>query len=273
MARLSRHPFETFSRNLSKARGIVRLQFYVEDLFLTGGQESLGRIQKFVDEIMKGLLGPTGVQELIQTHLAPVLEARFKTMDPKETEKQLEAWVVRLTPIAVEIQSVVDDIQAATKHGLLEQALVATTSALEVYISDVTRDAIRRNVFIQRRFATQMVDRLTYRYSFYDVGAVQAHVRLLLGRDILTDKTTRRRLDRLLAYRNLIAHRAGLVDRAFKTRTGYGGRVGLPVKISREEVEQAIAFVEDMAANVEITLRAARAPRRRRTRRRAVRPN
>src|SRR3990172_7981725 len=105
MARLSRQPHETFSRNLRKARGLVRLQFYVEDLFLTGGQESLGRIQKFADELMGGLLGPTGVQELIQTHLAPVLEARFKAMDPKEIEKQLEAWVARLTPMAAEIQA------------------------------------------------------------------------------------------------------------------------------------------------------------------------
>ena len=81
MARLSRQPFETFGRNLRKACGLVRLQFYVEDLFLTGGQESLGRLQKFADEVMGGLLGPTGVQELIQTHLAQVLEAKFKAMD------------------------------------------------------------------------------------------------------------------------------------------------------------------------------------------------
>lgn len=59
------------------------------------------------------------------------------------------------------------------------------------------------------------------------------------------------RFKKILRYRHLIVHRAGIVDRIFAKRTGYKGRIGDPVHLTNAFVDESLCFILGLAREIQ----------------------
>lgn len=291
MAKLSKQASRTFEYNMKKARGLVRLQFYAEDLLRTGGRESLGKFMQFLADMMASFgledildlprLIEGEISPIIQEKLGPMLEERFANLDEEKLQKAAEEFERKLAPRIPELKALTEELVLAIERVLLEQALVTAVTALEVYLYDVTIEAVAKNMYIQRRFTGRLQERFSYKalleargdlglalgrvvadsYSFYKPDSLAKHLSILMGDSApMKDYVDKAEFMRILALRNLVVHRAGIVDKEFKERTGYKGRTGSPVSIARAAVEGAMAFAVRLAKQVQEGLEHLRAP-------------
>ncbi len=282
MARITKAALRNFNINIMKARGLIRFQFYAEDFLETGGKESLGKLMAFLGDMMASLgledfldfhgLIEGKIAPIVERELGPILEKRFASIDQERLERAAKELEAKLLPRLKEFRAIVDEILIVVERVMLEQALVAIVTAFEVYLRDVTVDAVAQNKFLRARFTQQLRERLRYEvvaeagenlalasatvvadsYNFYLPESVTKHLKTLLGPKAppwdLKDQET---FAHILAFRNLIVHRGGIVDRDFKRRTGYKGKLGEPVLMKREFVEQALQFVASIASTTQ----------------------
>ena len=282
LANDSKTPWRDFDYNLRKARGLVRLQFYADDLFRTGGKESFGKLTSFLADLMVSFgfedllnfedLIRGKVSPIIEKELGPIIAARFTTLDEKKLDAAAKEFERRVLPRVEEIRAIIEEIALVVERVLLEQALVTAVTALEVYLKDVTTEVVARNRFLEKRFSRQLHNSLRYRdvtnagwdsglaagkvvgesYDFYDPKSVAKHLRTLLGEKApLRDTREQSEFARILAYRHLIVHRAGIVSRQFRQQTGYRGSLDEPVAIRREFVEQGLRLVLNVGNKVQ----------------------
>jgi uncharacterized protein YutE (UPF0331/DUF86 family) len=62
-------------------------------------------------------------------------------------------------------------------------------------------------------------------------------------------------LKRMIDYRNLIIHQSGIVDQEFAIKTGYKGKKGETVELTREMVEEWMRLVNDLAERIDAEIR------------------
>jgi hypothetical protein len=209
---------------------------------------------------------------LIEKELAPKLEAKFKMIPQEQLEKAGKEWLEKNEDNFRQFERIVKQLLLAIENVLLEQAIVTAVTALEVYVHDATVEVVARNVFMQKRFTTQIHAKLDYQavlnsnrdlglslgrvaagsYEYHNAKSLGRHMNILLGRrNPLTKKSDISRFDAILAYRHLIVHRAGIVDRVFAVKTGYKGRQGKPVRLSRQFVNQTLDFIQNIGRNMQ----------------------
>ena len=282
MSKISRGHYNTFQENILVARGFVKIQFYLEDLLKTGGKASVGVLQSFANELMEAAgLGKGGLETLARERLGPDIDAKLKSLDKRVIQKQVDAF---LRKNRARLQSMVNTIHAANlalERGLTLQAIVVASSAFEAYVEDTIVEAIASNSYIRTRFQNDAERNLSFHdikssdfdaylaigraslraYDTADANRVRALLEKCIGNKVTTleggGASTYRRL---LAYRNLVAHRAGIVDEPFRRATGYKGALGQPVVLSREFVESALTFFDELGTEVQIKLEAQKAP-------------
>lgn len=290
MAKLSKEPWKVFEYNMNKAFGLVMLQFYGDDLIRTGGKESIGKLMDFTGQMFKafGITEYDNLQDmiekeiapLIQKELAPKLEAKFSMIPQEQLEKAGKEWLEKNEDNIKQFERIMKQLLLAIENVLLEQAIVTAVTALEVYVHDVTVEAVARNVFMQKRFTTQLHAKLDYKavlnsnrdlglslgrvaarsYEYHNSKSLGRHMSILLRkRNPLTNKNDISRFETILAYRHLIVHRAGIVDRTFAVQTGYKGRQGKPVRLSRQFVKQTLDFMYSIGKNMQDGLSCQRA--------------
>lgn len=208
------------------------------------------------------------------------VEAELKSIGKEELGRMAEIMVADLKPKMEEAMVTIGEVQAAVEKGLLQQSIVIAVSALEVYLHDVTVETVSKYRYIEQRFTPQLSEKFDYNhlrradhdvrravgeaagesYHFYDPRSVRRHLRTLLNREPrISSQADLKRLRSIVAYRNLVAHRAGKIDNVFKKGTGHKGRVGSIVDISQKLVEDALIFVEDIATDVQEGLEEQRA--------------
>lgn len=96
---------------------------------------------------------------------------------------------------------------------------------------------------------------------FYDVESLSNHFKRLLGKDLLPYKSPQRLgLKLMIDYRNLIVHQSGIVDQEFVSKTGYKGKKGEPVVLTREMVEEWMKLVNDLAEGIDMEIRSLKEP-------------
>jgi len=268
----------------------MRLQFYAEDLIRTGGKESLGRLMAFIGDLMSSFgfdeimnlpqLIEGRISPILEKELGPIIERRFSALDQRKIEAAAKELEKKLLPKLEEYQAIAEEIGLVIERVMLEQSLVSAVTALEVYLHDVTIEVVAKNRFLSKRFSKTLQERLTYQdvanaggdlglalgmvaadsYDFYSPESIAKHLTTLLGEKApLREPNDRAELARILAFRHLIVHRAGLVDRQFKRRTGYRGNLNEPVAIKREFVERALHCVQTVGAATQTGLEALRA--------------
>jgi hypothetical protein len=282
LAKLSKEPWKVFEYNMNKAFGLVMLQFYGDDLIRTGGKESIGKLMDFTGQMFKafGVTEYDNLQDMIEKEIAPLiekelvpkLEAKFSMIPQERLEKAGKEWLEKNEDNIKQFERIMKQLLLAIENVLLEQAIVTAVTALEVYVHDVTVEAVARNVFMQKRFTTQLHAKLDYKavlnsnrdlglslgrvaagsYEYHNSKSLVRHMGTLLGkRNPLTTKDDSSRFETILAYRHLIVHRAGIVDRTFAVQTGYKGRQGKPVRLSRQFVKQTLDFMYSIGKNIQ----------------------
>lgn len=272
MARISKVPIAAFKENIKIAKGFVKLHFYISDLLSTGGEASIGQLIGFANQMMESFgLGAKTLEKRVE-RVGSEIEFELLSLGEEAIKGMTQSVLTTLRPQLEEAMVTFEEVKAAVETGLLQQSLVIAVSALEVYLHDVTVEAVSKNRYIEQRFTKQLSKKFDYdrlrraghdvrkavgesvgeSYRFYDPKSVRRHLRTLLNRKpTLESQTDLRQFRSIVAYRNLIAHRAGKVDDGFKRATSYRGSVGSCVKIPQKFVEDSLAFAESIAIDVQ----------------------
>lgn len=281
MAKISRGPYRTFQDNLLVAQGFVKIQFYLRDLVTTGGKASVGVLQSLSAELMQVAgFGPGGLEGFVRERVGPEVEARLAAADQKLVQRRINIWLKRNQGRFEEMVRTVKAVSLAYERGLPLQAIVVATSAFEAYVQDAVIEAIASNPYIERRFSFDAERNLCYddvkstdfdahrsvgraalrAYDLTDGNRLKALLEKCTGGKVRTlegEGTTTYR--RLLAYRNLAAHKAGIVDERFKMATDYRGQVGEPVVLRGEFVDSGLRFFQELVEEVQEKLESQRA--------------
>lgn len=290
MARLSKESWNVFEHNMNKAWGLVKLQFYGDDLIRTGGKESIGKLMEFTGQMFKsfGITEHGNLQEIIEDEIAPIIERelvpkwerRFQLVPPEQIEEASKEWLKKNEATLKQFEKVMKQLILAIENVLLEQAMVSAVTALEVYIHDVTTEVVSKNVFMQKRFTSKFHEDLDYKrildsnrdlgkalgrvaaesYEYYNPKSLRKHLAILLGKNAPLDSRAELvRFETILAFRHLIVHRAGIVDQTFANQTNCRNVIGKPVRISRQFVEQTLDFIHIVGEAVQGGLSSQRA--------------
>ena len=285
MVNLSKQAWRVFERNMDKSRGLLKMQFYADDLIRTGGKESIGKLSDFLVDMLStfGLGHYTSMEDMIEKELGPMIErelvpkfeARIADITEEELEAKGEKWLAENEELFEKLKKDFAQLMLVVENVLLEQALVTAVTALEVYVRDVTEEVLAKNVFMQRRFTTELHNNLDFdavlesrrnlglaigkvaagSYRFNDPKNLRSHIDRLVGkRNPLRNPKNLNAFSDVLAYRHLIVHRGGVVDRKFMKATGYKGRVGNPIKLSYPHVESALVLLNDLAKRTQDAL-------------------
>jgi hypothetical protein len=270
---------------MNKSWGLLKMQFYADDLIRTGGKESIGKLSQFIGDMLSsfGLGHYANLQDMVEKELGPVIErelipkfeACFAGIPEKELEAKGEKWLAENAELFERLKKDLEQLMLAVENVLLEQALVTAVTAFEVYVRDVTEEVLSKNVFMQKRFTTELHSNLEYEailesgrnlglaigkvvassYKFNDPKNLRSHIGRLVGRrNPLKNPKNLNAFAEVLAYRHLIVHRGGIVDRKFIRATGYKGRVGRPIKLSYQYVESVLVLLNDLAKRVQDAL-------------------
>jgi hypothetical protein len=283
MAKISRGPYRTFQDNLLVAQGFLKIQFYLRDLLTTGGKASIGVLQSFSTELMEAAgFGPGGLEALIRERIGPEVDARLNAADPNLVQRRINAWLKRNQGRFEEMVRTIKSVSLAYERGLPLQAIVVTTSAFEAYVQDTVVEAIASNAYIEKRFSREAEKILCYddvkssefeahravgraalrAYDLSDAARLRTLLEKCLGSKVRAlegeGSSTYRRL---LAYRNLAAHTAGIVDQRFKIATRYTGPVGEPVILRPGFVVDGLHFFEGLVGEIQDKLEKQRASR------------
>ncbi len=285
MSRLAKKPLKVFHLNMMKARGLARLQFYLDDFLTTGGERTLKRFQDFMNEMISLMFG-FGFDEItkaIQPTIEQFFADRFGDLTEEQMQNEGDVLAERLEPHIASMKEFFEEVDLLRSRVLLEQAVVASVTAFEVFVHDITVSGVKLNPFIEVRFFQELGEKVEYKtlrdagyegreaiglavartIQFGDPGRIRQHFKRMLDRDIILDTSKdRKELRRILAYRNLIAHRSGIVDQKFREQTGYPGQTGEPVRISKNLVERWIDLLSRIAGHIDESIRETKPPRR-----------
>lgn len=285
MVKLSKQAWRVFERNMNKSWGLLKLQFYAEDLIKTGGKESIGKISQFLGDLMSffGMGDYTSFEDMLEKEVVPVLErelipkiqASLDGISEKELEAKGKKWLAENAELFETLKKDFGQLMLAIENVLLEQALVTAVTAFEVYIRDVTEEVVAKNVFMQKRFDAELKCKLNYKaileskrdlglaagrvaadsYDFNNSGNLKNHVTKLVGKNNpLKTKNDLKEFGKVLEYRHLIVHRAGIIDKVFAKNTGYKGPLGKPVKLSRSYVESVLVKLSDLTTKIQAAI-------------------
>jgi len=281
LAKVAKAAYHAFQANITVARGFVELHFMIEDLLERGGQKTIGVMMRLGQRMIK-LAGIDWreIEKLVERQFAVNIEERQRRIGKAELERQAKDVA---SGFASELESIfqrVKPVATAYERGLLEQALVVAVSALETYIYDVTVEATGKNKYLRDGFTSKLHENFRYShlakargdvaaalgeviadsYKFYDVQSTRKHLKVLLrGSTPLDSREIQNLLINLLAYRNLITHNAGIVDKEFKQKTGHRGKVGSPLRLHRDFVSNYIKIAEELVASIQHRLEKTRA--------------
>ena len=283
--KLSKESLIFFNNNINKSWGLIRLQFYAEDLIKRGGKNSIGKMMTFVNDFLNAIWPDSKlnfeehfIKEIaagLEHSIIPQLEEKLASLSEEQITEAVNELEEKYGPKIKELEKILLQLILAVDHVLLEQALVTSVTALEVFVHDVTVEATAKNVFLQKRFTTQLHSNLNYKtiidsnrklncaiglvvadsYDFYKPDSLRKHISTLVGKKTpLSNQADLKRLKMIFNYRHLIIHRAGLVDKKFVQLTGYKGHIGSPVKLKQHFVEDSLNFVTQIACNIQSEL-------------------
>jgi len=278
LASLSKHPIDAFHHNLRKSKSLIRLQFTIDDLLETGGERTFKRYLDILNNVIyRQILGVPfeEITELMEPPIEDAIQKRVESISKEEMEEKAKEAARLLEPFLDEVKVLLEDIDLLRKKVLVEQAVVSAVTALEVYCSDAVSSAVELNGFVEKRFHPELSEKFRYEhlaaeeyegrkalgtvaaslYKFSDVESLSNHFKRLLGKDLLPYNSPQRLgLKLMIDYRNLIVHQSGIVDEEFVSKTGYKGKKGETVVLTREMVEEWMRLVNNLAEGIDMEI-------------------
>ncbi|MBI2183336.1 MAG: hypothetical protein HYU39_00090 [Thaumarchaeota archaeon] len=214
-----------------------------------------------IDKIMNEEM--TNMQRRVEERLAP----KFAALNKEKIEKDLQKL---LMPDMKRWVKVFKDLGLVVGQTLPEQALVLGVSAFEVYMRELTSVIVANNPLVAERFNEEIKAGFTlgilaeYRDDAKRTkGEVVAdtikldpnRLKLVLKRmigweQLFPDQESERFFVRIIESRNLVIHRAGLVDPKFKRVTRYKGSIDHPLKISRKYTIRVLNFLGILGSEI-----------------------
>jgi len=234
----------------------------------------LGGFTDLPNEMMKILgIGEIFTEEMNETmkRVKARIEPIIANMDQDEMKKKIES---KIMPDVKRLAQIFEDLGLVAGRTLPEQALVLGASAFEVYLKDITANIIANSSRIAGRFRQEIktgfnlarleaykndVKRTKGEIAAETVTLEPNRIRLILRRligwdDVFPTKDVERRFVRIVATRNLIIHRAGLIDTKFKRLTGDVALIGEPLDVTRRYSLESLLFLSELAESVELRL-------------------
>jgi hypothetical protein len=267
-------PASAFHESLQIAHGFLRLKFYMQDLLEGGGKNSIQRISALLTELLTGIgLGPVFAE--VTRDAKKKLKKRSTGTLEGEMPARVEAWMDQNSAEIVNYIRDTLEIKLAYERGLGLQSIVVVVAAFEDYVHTTTAQVVAAHPELDKRFEKQLQDLFGYSdlsrnygdarkavgdvvahsYDFSNPEALLVHLSKLTRANIASNPVEWAEKFRLyLAYRNLAAHTAGIVDGQFKGATGNPGEVGKPVQITEGFAEGALDFFGETVSAIESAL-------------------
>lgn len=199
-----------------------------------------------------------------------------KATERLASELKEKGWDKKLDEMATKLAESYLAAFISDVHGrravrqILNQCALLAWSSFEILASDIfvyllntkpslagmlLKDEITRKYYREKEFAEalekydydlsrHMGDALIQQHRLDDLGAIKNIYRVLLGRsEPIRTALNEADLWKLYKTRNLIVHRAGVVDSSFKEETGDGRPIGTKLKVNPAELKVFITLV------------------------------
>lgn len=216
-------------------------------------------IQNFKFNILKAKILHATAHEV--NTLWPKIHPRvIKNEEPKDISSLLDAL------------SKLKQTGSATYHAYTEQALVSAVSASEIYFKDklaytIQNDKRILNHFLDKEIKVKRVVEtglnltndigklIVENMNFQDLDSVQKEYKKVFGSKFdLCNEEEIKKLKQIFAIRNVIVHRAGIVDHAFISETRLNYEIGNKLFFERDEILQKIDFIEKIITDLELKI-------------------
>lgn len=275
--KFGRKPLETFNSNIQRAQSLYRMHYYITDLVETGGKQSLGRFQRLSVGMVSslGVFTPADIDEFVETKIDAAAQ-RITEPGAKRLLKKMEKSIEELKPLLEEAQHLFGQVYDGV---LLEQAIVAGASAIEIYFEDALVDLIQRNrPTLEQLYEGKIQGGLRYRHLLRSSESLErAYAMAILDSEspsrfakrlaLLTQHMTNgsvtvatadaNTIDRLVEQRNLIVHRGGFVNSNYRGRFKTKAPLGARLDLSLKQVETQLSLVKRVVEGLDGQIRSA----------------
>ncbi|MDE1852585.1 MAG: hypothetical protein KGI38_02425 [Thaumarchaeota archaeon] len=274
MGRVSKLPVKSFQHSMKRAAALARLDGYLEDLASGRVDKLLGGFAELPNEIMK-IIGIDAILMEEMNEMIKRVKVRAEPLIANLDQEQLKKRVQdKILPDVKRLTQVFEDLGLVAGRTLPEQSLILGVSAFEIYLKDITSEMVAKNPRIEKRFSKEIKSgfNLSRLEAYRDdarrtKGEIAAdaiklepnRIRLILRRlfdwdGIFVSRDIERKFVRIVATRNLIIHRAGLVDSKYKRLTDYNGRVGHLIVVTRRYSLESLSCLSDLVKLAELRL-------------------
>lgn len=271
--RASKVPYKNFMNNIRRAEALANLDDYLEDLFENQGKRTIGALSE-LPQIALEFFSFDELEKKLEISLQKELELKIKEKGKEHFERFGKSFVAQLKPQLVKITTMFEDLGLLMDQTLLEQALIASVSAFEFYIREITVSIIKLNPNIRKRFYYEIKKSLEpSKLEDYgqDAKRVQGEIvadlikldvnniksfffKLLDCQNFFEDEKTERKVTKILQRRHLIIHRAGIADPKYKKITKSTKPIDTQIRLSRRMVLNSIKTLRDIAERIESNL-------------------
>jgi len=239
----------------------------LEDIVFYGGRSPVGAFTNFPIQFV-GILGIDEKMRGIERKLRRQLRAKLGDRYMTKIQGEIDAVV---QPYSSKILTIFGDLGLVMNQTLPEQALVLGVSAFEVYLREMTASIIALNPSVRRKFHKEIergLSREKLEEYMEDAKRAQGEIvaesiglglnrleslleRIIGDVSIFYDSLEKQRYVKIIELRNIIVHRAGLVDPKFRRITKHRGAEGRPIVIRRRSVLRSLALLMALAYRIE----------------------
>jgi hypothetical protein len=268
--RASTIPYKNFDNNIRRAEALANLDGYLEDLLENQGKKTIGLFLDFPQQIFD-FLGFDGIMKKLEKTLQKEMKVQFQNKGKEYFGQTAKDFVLKIKPQLEKMVLVFEDLGLLMDQTLLEQALIASVSAFEYYLREITVSIIKLNPSIRKRFYSEIKKALEpSKLEDYgqDAKRVQGEIvadlvkldvnkikslfsKLLDVQNIFGDKKTERKFTKILQRRHLIIHRAGITDPKYKKIMKSKKPIDTQIRLSRRIVVNSIKILRAIAKEIE----------------------
>jgi hypothetical protein len=264
-----RDDYARFQGDLRKAAALAKTQEYLKDILELGGKQTLAAVRNILEDARTEA---EGTDDPIMS-LASI-ENDFGDLDFRPMIESAVRHIKKREQFSTGYHGVIYNLEILKDCALLEQAIVAAMTSLEVYCSETASDILRANAAIRRRLCNSinasrlkrrlietnwnleeaMTDIDIYEYKFTDPESIRGFYRLILGdHEFLSDRRLKS-LKYAANLRHIIVHNSCKADSKFIKKTGYRGQAGERVRLSSKAVGNWIHIIDGTGTQIEEAL-------------------
>jgi len=133
----------------------------------------------------------------------------------------------------------------------LEQSLITIATGVEVFLRDIYSTTLNLRYIKKNKTLIHLIYR-EIRNDFMNIGKAKRKFKNDLGIDLkdIIGEDDLKKLNLMILKRNVIIHNIGNVDNSFLEQSGMDIKVGRPIPIQIDEIEDYVSTVENLVENI-----------------------